>query len=301
MKITATMFAGLIFLGLATAETCPAQELPATRSVELFGQHIVYYDVGAGPTVVLLHGLGSSAKGDWGACVTRLAAHHRVLAPDLLGFGGSAKPIIDYGIQTWVDFVGEFLRVEKITNFTLAGESLGGWIAVRYTAEALDPKAVAANSMFLLPKPSRLVLVDAAGHKHLAEGIATGIHSGLSLEASKGLLSAIFYDPKRSTDEAVRAQFAASMSKGDGWTIHSLFMNHGLVGESVDDQLATITIPTLVVWGANDHAVPLDDGKDYAEKIAGAKLVVVPECGHAPGIEKPDVLCAAMEQFLQGP
>jgi triacylglycerol lipase len=299
MKIS-TALACLLFLDVTTKGTCVAAELPAARSVELFGQHIVYYDVGAGPTVVLLHGLGSSAIGDWGACITRLATHHRVLAPDLLGFGGSAKPIIDYGIQTWVDFVGEFLRVEKVRDFTLAGESLGGWIAVRYTAESLSPK-LAANSTFLLPKPSRLVLVDAAGHKHLAAAIATGVHSGLSLEGSKGLLAAIFFDPKRSTDEAVRAQFAASMSKGDGWTIHSLFMNQGLAGESVDDQLATITIPTLVVWGANDHAVPLDDGKDYAAKIAGAKLVVVPECGHAPGIEKPDVLCAAMEQFLQGP
>ena len=67
--------------------------LPAVRSVSLFGQRIEYYDVGAGPTVVLIHGLGSSAKGDWGACISRLSARHRVLAPDLLGFGGKNSEI----------------------------------------------------------------------------------------------------------------------------------------------------------------------------------------------------------------
>ena len=93
------------------AQTPPG--LPDPQVTVLFGQRIQYYDVGSGPCVVLLHGMGSSAKGDWGHCIMALAAHHRVLAPDQLGFGGSDKPVIDYGIQTWVDFLGEFLRERK--------------------------------------------------------------------------------------------------------------------------------------------------------------------------------------------
>jgi pimeloyl-ACP methyl ester carboxylesterase len=297
MKLTAAMGRAFL-LGLFITSPCFADDLPKRESILIFGQRIEYYDVGKGPVIVLLHGLGTSAKVDWGACIPELSAHHRVLAPDLLGFGASDKPIIDYGIQTWVDFLGEFLRVEKVRDFTLAGESLGGWIAAQYTIQALSGLPSVGPS-FALPKPAKLVLVDAAGHKHQAESIGNGA-PGISLAGSKALLSAIFVDPSRSTDEAVRAQFAGSMSKGDGWTIHSLFTNRYLVAECVDDKLSQITIPTLVVWGGIDHLVPLEDGKDYAGRISGAKLVVIPNSGHAPGIEKPQEVLAALEPFLDG-
>ena len=297
MKALASLAIGL---ALVPAPCARAADLPPMRSVDLFGQTIRYYDLGKGPTIVLLHGLGASASRDWGACISLLSAHHRVLAPDQLGFGDSAKPVIDYGIQTWVDFLGEFLRVEKPGDFTLAGESLGGWIAAQYAVQSLGPRKTSMPA-YPLPAPVRLVLVDAAGHRKLAEAIAAGGHNGLSLAGSKALLGAIFFDPARSTDEAARAMFAAGMSKGDAWTIHSLISNHGIVAECVDDQLGQITIPTLVIWGAEDHLIPLEDGKDYAAKIAGAKLVVVPQSGHAPGIEKPEIVCAAIEQLFGAP
>jgi pimeloyl-ACP methyl ester carboxylesterase len=265
--------------------------------VDLFGQRIEYYDVGSGPTLVLLHGLATSAQIDWGACISRLSKHYRVLAPDQLGFGASAKPMITYGVQTWVDFLGEFLRVEKVQGFTLVGESLGGWVAALYTEQAIALQAPAGPS-FLLPVPGHLILVDAAGHRHMAEAIIGGPSSSFSLAGSRGLLSAIYFGSAHHTDEAVRRQFEASLESGDGWTMQSFFTNKAIVAESVDDQLGQITIPTLIVWGADDHLVPIADGMDYKAKIPGAKMVVVPDSGHAPGIEKPDAVCDAIEQFL---
>ena len=155
------------------------------KSVEVFGQTIKYYDVGTGPTVVLLHGLASSAARDWGSCITLLSAHHRVLAPDQLGFGDSAKPAIDYGIQTWVDFLGEFLRVEKVKEFALAGESLGGWVAAQYAIQSLGPRGTSMPA-YPLSAPRFLILVDAAGHRKLAEAIVAGGHNGLSLGRLEG-------------------------------------------------------------------------------------------------------------------
>jgi triacylglycerol lipase len=105
-----------------------ASTLPEQKSEWIFGQKIAYYEAGSGPTVVMLHGLATRAADDWGTCIGPFATHHHVLAPDQLGFGASDKPLIDYGIQTWVDMLGEFLRVKKVTDFTLIGESLGGWI-----------------------------------------------------------------------------------------------------------------------------------------------------------------------------
>jgi pimeloyl-ACP methyl ester carboxylesterase len=288
----------LLLLPLAMpAQTAP--ELPAPQVTVLFGQKIQYYDVGAGPTVVLLHGLGSSAKGDWGHCIMELAAHHRVLAPDQLGFGGSDKPFIDYGIQTWVDFLGEFLRERKPGEFALVGESLGGWVAAQYSIQALGSEPPPGPS-FALPKPSRLILADAAGHRRLARKVSEGGGSVSSLAGAKALLALIFHGASWRTDDAVRADFAWSMGKGDTWTIRSFSTNPAIQAEAVDDKLGAITIPTLVVWGEFDGAVPLEDGRDFAARIAGARLVVIPDCGHAPCIEDPAAFLAAVQPFLDG-
>jgi pimeloyl-ACP methyl ester carboxylesterase len=293
-----------LFLAAAALAFLPraarAQDLPPMKAVAVFGQRIAYYDLGSGPVVVLLHGAGTSARRDWGTCLRALAAHHRVLAPDQLGWGASDKPLIDYGIQTWVDTLGEFLRIQQVKDFDLAGESLGGWIAARYTVQALAGDAV--SPAFALPRPRRLVLTDAAGHRHVvAHNGESDPGSVTSLAGTKGLLGAIFVDPARSSDASVREWFGMALGKGDAWTLRALFTNRAIIAEAVDDQLPAITIPTLVVWGAGDHIVSLDDGKDFAARIPGARLVVIPGAGHAPEIEQPALYLAAVLPFLNSP
>src|SRR5258708_19861845 len=110
--------------------------LPPTKSVLVFGQKIVYYDVGSGPTVVLLHGLASQAMFDWGRVIMPLSQRHRVIALAQIGFGESDKPLVDYSVQTFVDFLDEFLRTLRVQQFTLAGESLCGCLAPSHTLPA---------------------------------------------------------------------------------------------------------------------------------------------------------------------
>jgi pimeloyl-ACP methyl ester carboxylesterase len=288
-----------ILLALACAGAAQAVELPAQKTVAIFGQRIAYYEAGSGPTVVLLHGLATNAAADWGTCIGPIAARHHVLAPDQLGFGASDKPMVDYGIQTWVDMLGEFIRVKKVSEFTLVGESLGGWIAAQYAIQAAGSVSPAGPSFALVP-PRRLILVDAAGHRHLAEQMSSG-GGGASLAGSKYLLSAIFFEPARSSEAEIRLKFTQILGKGDGWTIHSVMSNKGLAAESVDDKLASISIPTLVVWGSDDRILPLDDGRDFAQKIPGARLLVIPKSGHAPAIEHPDEFLAAALPFIDQP
>jgi pimeloyl-ACP methyl ester carboxylesterase len=145
----------------------PESRLPAKHSVPVFGQKIAYYDTGSGPVVVLVHGFGSQARFDWGNVILPLAKQHRVLALDQIGFGSSDKPFIDYSIQTYVDFLGEFLRTLNIHEFTLVGESLGGWISALYTIESLAPENTGPHA---LPRPQRLILEDAAGMAALPTG-----------------------------------------------------------------------------------------------------------------------------------
>ncbi|HEY9126843.1 MAG TPA: alpha/beta fold hydrolase, partial [Acidobacteriaceae bacterium] len=161
------VFAAIVSMGItASAQTSvsifpSAADLPAQQTAVVFGQKIAYYETGSGPTLVLVHGFGSQALFDWGRVIKPLARHHRVIALDQIGFGNSDKPFIDYRIQTFVDFLGEFLRIKKVSEFALAGESLGGWIVAAYTIQA---SASSNQGQFALPRPTHLILEDAAGH-----------------------------------------------------------------------------------------------------------------------------------------
>ncbi len=292
-----------LILGLAitagaqavAAETAlmPESNLPAKKTVAVFGQRIAYYDTGEGPVVVLVHGFGSEARFDWGNVILPMAEHHRVIALDQIGFGASDKPFIDYSIQTYVDFLGEFLRTLKVREFTLAGESLGGWIAALYTIEALGQ---ANQGAFALPPPRKLVLEDAAGMVPLRTVLARAAVTG-TIEDARGV-AIVFHDKSRVTDEFVRETFAMKLKANDGFTQRSLVENPKLEGEVVSGRLSGITIPTLVVWGGNDELVPLEQGRAYAAGIAGAKLAIVPECGHAASLEKPKEFLAAVLPFI---
>jgi pimeloyl-ACP methyl ester carboxylesterase len=265
--------------------------LPQPKSVSVLRQRIVYYEAGAGPDLVLVHGFGSRASFDWGHVIPPLAKHYHVIALDQIGFGASDKPAVDYSIQTFVDFLGEFLRTLHVQHFALAGESLGGWIVTNYTLQALAPSN---QGPYALPVPTRLILEDAAGHKALTGRVAV---QG-SFEEARGVAIA-FYNKSLVTEEFVREVWAQKLAANDGQTERLFVGNPKLASETVGGKLQGITIPTLVIWGGNDELVPLADGQDYASKIPGAKLVVIPECGHAPSIEKPQEFLAAVETFLK--
>jgi triacylglycerol lipase len=271
----------------------PVSALPPQKTALVFGQKIAYYDLGSGPTIVLVHGFASQARFDWGNVMLPLSRHHRVLALDEIGWGHSDKPAVDYSIQTFVDFLGEFLRVMKVDHFALAGESLGGWIVADYTIQALAPTNTGA---YAVPRPDKLILEDAAGHKSL-HGMGPAHVQGTLADAAG--IAIVFYDKSRVTPEFVREAWAMKLDANDGNTQRSVWNNPALDNETVGGKLDQITIPTLVVWGAEDQLVPLADGQDYAAKIPHAKLVVVPESGHSPGTEQPDAFMAAVNAFLE--
>lgn len=289
------MMAAALGLGLAAK----AQDLPPQHSIAVFGTKIAYYEAGSGHEVVLIHGYGSSAKGDWGKVIPVLSQHYHVIALDLLGFGNSDKPFITYGVQTWVDVVGEFLRLKHVSHFTLAGESLGGWIAARYAIEASRGDTPGGEDL-LLPRPDRLILSDAAGVHATMSGFFLPGHSldgSASLNSERGLLKQVFHHPEYSADAALRPGMGWSMAKGDGWAMYSFANNRDILGETVDGELGAIAMPTLVVWGQYDALLPPHDGVFYASHIKGARLVTVPDAGHAPMIEEPEAFLKAVGDF----
>ncbi len=279
---------GLILLLAVIAIPACGQGQPADKTITVFGQSIHYFDMGAGPVVVLLHGLGSR-KEDWLPVLEPMAQKYRLLVPDQIGFGRSDKPLLDYSIQTYVDFMNEFLRQLKVEKASLVGESLGGWIAGLYVAEI-------GGGAHLIPV-EKLVLVDAAG---LKQDKPIPDLNPSSLAAMRGLMEAVFYDTSWLNEDALRKIFTDKLAAHDGYTVRSLLGNPALGTERLDDRLASIKVPTLVAWGKQDKLLPIVSGERYAGGIAGAKLVSFEKCGHVPPIEKTEEFLAAAMAFLGG-
>ena len=241
------------------------------REITLFGQRIVYYEAGHGRPLILLANLGWDANA-WAQNLPALAKDHRVIALDLLGMGGSDKPLIDYKMNTWTDFLAEFLRRKQIPKATVIGAVMGGALAVQF---ALDH-----------PEMTEAIVVAASNSgpgKH--EGGDKSPPSGPSLAGTRQSLELAFFDDSLITDEVVRGRFEFRLKTNDGYTIQRHLGDHRAPYSR--EELAAIHAPALVVWCREDAITPLSWGEDYAAALPGAKLTVLERCGHLPNLEQP--------------
>lgn len=271
-----------MLLVFAVASGQAAGSPPPERTTTVYGQSIHYIEAGQGPAVILLHGLGGT-KEHWDATFPALASKYRVYAIDQLGFGRSDKPLIEYTIATWVDFLQGFMKSQNIPRATVVGNSVGGWIALDFAAT--HPEMV-----------DKLVLVDASG---LAGRIPVDILAPSSIAAWKTLLASVFYDKGFVTDDAARQAFTDRLRNNDGYTIERALAGFARP-QFEDERLKSIHAPTLVVWGRNDALVPVEDANKFGRGIPGARVVVIEQCGHVPQIEKPEEFNRALLDFLGG-
>ena len=258
----------------------------SAKEVLVFGQKIQYVEAGSGPTVILLHGLGGSSQ-VWNFNTGPLAEKYHVVVPDQIGFGKSDKPLVNYRIRTYVDFLDQFCKQLKIERATLVGNSMGGWIAAMFTASFPD-------------RVDKLVLVDAAGYappKDFDMRTLFGLNPTTRAEM-RVLVSKVFYNKAFQTDAAIDQAMTVRLAAGDGYTIKTITESIIRGEDFLDDVVKTIKRPTLIVWGRQDGLVPLADGEHFNRDIAGSKMIVIDQCGHVPNAEKPGEFNAALLKFL---
>jgi pimeloyl-ACP methyl ester carboxylesterase len=97
----------------------------------------------------------------------------------------------------------------------------------------------------------------------------------------------------------VKKDLADRIHSNISYTVHSILSNPALASERLDGKLGGIHVPTLVVWGKQDALLPIASGERYSKEIAGAKFVVVDQCGHVPPLEKTAEFVAAVEDFAK--
>jgi pimeloyl-ACP methyl ester carboxylesterase len=276
--LLASILTGRSFLGYCQ----PAPTTPPEKVAVVFGQNIRYQEAGQGPAVILLHGLGASSE-IWANSIAPLSTKYHVYAPDQLGFGHSDKPLLDYKIATWVDFLEAFMQSQKIAKATLVGNSLGGWIALDF---ALQHPAMV----------EKLVLVNSAG---LAFDRLPAIDlNPSSMESTRALMKALFYNKQMVSDAFVQYVFVSHLRNNDGATIRSTLMGFSAQDQFEDKKLPSVRVPTLVIWGRDDELIPLARGEAFHQGIAGSKMVVIDQCGHLPQVEKPADFNRALMDFL---
>ena len=257
------------------------------KEITIYGQKIHYIEAGSGATnVILLHGLGGSSQ-VWQFNIGPLAEKYHVFVPDQIGFGKSDKPLVNYRIRTYVDFLDQFYKQLKIERATLVGNSMGGWIAAIYAATY--PERV-----------DKLVLADAGGYAPPKDFDTRAFFAlnPTTREGMKVLSARVFYNKAFLSDAAIDQAMAARVAAGDGFTIKSITESIIRGEDFLDDLVKTIKHPTLIVWGREDGLIPLSEGERFHKDITGSTMIVFDHCGHVPNIEKAGEFNAAVIKFL---
>jgi pimeloyl-ACP methyl ester carboxylesterase len=284
--------------GCTATDLSDLPDLPPGRTLSIDGQSIFVRQSGAGPDVVLLHGLGDSSVG-WQYLEGPLVeAGYRVTVWDALGAGRSAKPADgDYSIAAHLRRLVIALDVLAIEAATVVGHSLGGSLALVFAHD--HPERVAA-----------LCLIDAAAYR---EGALDGRwfwDTPLLAEVVLGVLSTeMLVDFGMEQNFADPARIPVGLRKQYIREARRAAMIRALIAQErqliPDDPEAweaghrTIQAPTLVLWGANDALVPVAQGRRLAREITNAELVVLPNLAHSPQLEEPATVLAHLLPFLE--
>ena len=270
--------------GLPPSHTFVLPPLPELRSTTVFGQKICYYDLGNGPPLLLIHGLGGDAD-EWVFCMKDLSSSHRVIAIDLLGFGRSDKPLIHYTIHGFVEVLEHFLNALAIERISLMGSSLGGWIATAFTLNFPQ-------------RTDKLILVDPAGLQSKAPVMPIDLRVS-TRRHMRDILNMMFYDQSFVTEDLVDLAYQGHLHRQDGYTIDSVLQNFKDEREWLDAKIAKLDVPTLILWGEHDTLIPASMSERFHQFIRGSQLEIIPQCGHLPALEKPAELVQHVLNFLQ--
>jgi pimeloyl-ACP methyl ester carboxylesterase len=221
-----------------------------------------YLVAGSGRPVILLHGLGGYGL-QWGDYIPALAEGARVYAPDLLGFGSSDRPDVNYSTPLQADVLRGFMDSAHIQQADLVGLSMGGWVAASFAR--LYPDRV-----------RRLVLVDAAGLRFdpgTPEPFTPRDASDFSRLMRLGTPRAVRIPSFLAPGIVREMQPLAPV-------VERHLQNKRLGIGTLDGKLAAVTMPVLLVWGALDQLTPLDYGREFHRQIPQSQLVILENCGH---------------------
>lgn len=245
--------------------------------------------------IILLHGTSSSLH-TWDGWVARLARTRRVVRFDLPAFGLTGpSPAGDYSIESYVRTVLGVADALGVERFIVAGNSLGGYVA--WATALAHPGRV-----------DRLVLVDAAGYPFESQSVPIAFRIArtpvlnrifadvLPRRVVESSLENVYGDPAKVTPALVDRYFDLATRAGNRAALVARFEQ--TVPGALAGRVPELTLPTLILWGARDRLIPVQNGERFAREIRGSRIEVFPALGHVPQEEDPESTVRAVEEFL---
>ena len=256
--------------------------------IEIDGNKIRYLESGnSKETLVLVHGLGASAE-RWNNVIPTFAKEYRVIVPDLIGFGHSDKPLVDYTPEFFSEFLGKFFDARGIEKPSVIGSSLGGQITADYAAE--HPEDL-----------TKLILVSPAGvMKQSTPALDAYIMAALypNEQSAKNAFE-MMEGSGHEVDETIVKGFLERMQLPNAKlafmsTILGL-KNAKLITEKLD----SIIIPTLIIWGSADPVIPIQYADGFISAIKDCRFYRMDGCGHTPYVQDPTTFATVVLDFLK--
>jgi len=270
--------------------------VPSDRFVEANGMQVYVEQAGEGEPVVLLHGFCCSSF-TWREVIPDLARRHRVIAPDLPGFGYTERPSTPqaYRFTGLGRTVTALLDRLELPSAHLVGHSMGGalalWVAERH------PERVRSLTLVATATPDGLVERRHPWARFRSLNYLLLHTALLSKSAVRKSLEESYYDPSMVTDELVDAYRERLLVEG----VEEAY--YGFLGPIEDPpppvDLQGLEMPILVLWGEDDHIIPASRAVPHVRRMPGARLVVLDRCGHVPMEERPREFLREVLPFLR--
>lgn len=239
-----------------------------------------YQLTGKGKLVLLLHGWGDAANG-LEALSRELAGSYQVLVLDLPGFGASELPKMAWDLDNYADFLKNLLAKLNLNQpYAVIGHSNGGALAIR---------AVSLTAL----TPQKLILL-------AASGVRTNSRAKrlfLKVVAKTGNIATIWM-PERYRQGLRKSLYGAAGSDMlVAPQLEDTFKK--TVRQDVQGDAVVIQIPTLLIYAANDDAVPVEDGRQYHDLIKNSRLEIIDGAGHFVHLDEPQKVTALIQEFLK--
>jgi pimeloyl-ACP methyl ester carboxylesterase len=271
------------------------------KIMELHGERVAYRDEGAGDVLLLIHGMGGSSL-TWQAVISQLSTRYRVVAPDLLGHGLSAKPRGDYSLGAFAVWLRDLLDQLGITQATVIGHSLGGGVAMQFVLQHRD-------------HCRRLVLISSGG---LGTDVGLLLRV-LSAPGTELVLPVVASQPVVNAGNKIRSwltatgidnprfdeQWRAYTSLSDRQTRHAFLRTLRSVVDYRGQAVSALSrlhwvsdLPTMIICGDHDRIIPAHHASAAHAALPGSLLEVLPGVGHFPQVERPAEVADLIAEFV---
>lgn len=260
---------------------------------------IRYFDVGEGDTILFIHPFAGAIE-NWIFNIRTLSRHFRTIALDLPGYGKSTKlKNINYSVNFYSDIVLKFIDKLKLRSIYLAGNSLGGNIALVCALRSPDKikKLILVDAAGVIPFPSVLRCVLKIIIKEVGPYLKFYKPHPLII---KGILRWAFYERSK-TLSAFEKDVIEYINTNNYrvWAEVIYKTIYSIIDTDLREEIRKINVPTLIIWGDHDRVLFVDDGLFFHEHLPNSKLVIFKNCGHFPHIEHPAKFNKVVLEFLK--